>query len=119
MERRDNPLITGLTTATVAGLSAAVLLAIIGGVVLLCVLLTAACILVAGMLRRPWAFHLGWAIQIASLALGFVVSTMFLLGAIFLALWAGAFFIGAKIDRERVEREALERQWAAEHGDAG
>ena len=53
MERRDNPLITGITTATVAGLSAAVLLAIIGGILLLCVLLTAACILVAGSGTRP------------------------------------------------------------------
>ncbi len=53
MERRDNPLITGLMTATVAGLSAAVLLVILGGVVLLCVLLTAACILFAGAGTSP------------------------------------------------------------------
>ncbi len=53
MDRRDNPLITGLTTATVAGLSAAVLLVILGGVVLLCVLVTAACILFAGAGTSP------------------------------------------------------------------
>ncbi len=53
MERRDNPLITGITTATVAGLSAAVLLVIVGGALLLCVLLTAACILVAGSSTGP------------------------------------------------------------------
>lgn len=80
--------------------------------------LMVACIVVAGMLRRPWAFYLGWAIQVASLALGFVTSVMFVLGAIFLALWAGAFFVGAKIDRERAEREVLEREWAAEHGES-
>lgn len=79
--------------------------------------LAAACVVVAGLLRRSWAYYLGWAIQVVSLALGFVTTWMFFLGAIFTALWAGAYFLGAKIDRERAEREVLERQWAAEHGD--
>ncbi|MGH3369883.1 MAG: DUF4233 domain-containing protein [Nocardioidaceae bacterium] len=78
--------------------------------------LTVGCLVVAGLLRRPWAYHLGWVIQVASLALGLVVPMMFLLGAIFTALWAGAFFLGAKVDRERGERELLEQQWADEHG---
>jgi len=80
--------------------------------------LTVACVLAAGMLRRSWAYYLGWVIQVASLALGFVIPLMFFLGAVFAALWAGAFFLGAKIDRERAEREVLEREWAAEHGEA-
>lgn len=79
--------------------------------------LTAACVVVAGMLRRSWAYYVGWAIQLASLALGFVIPMMFLLGVIFTSLWAGAFFLGAKIDRERAEREVLEEEWAAEHGE--
>ena len=78
--------------------------------------LAAACVVVAGMLRRSWAYILGWAIQAVSLGLGFVTTWMFVLGAIFAALWAGAYFLGAKVDRERAEREALEQQWAAEHG---
>jgi len=82
--------------------------------------LAAACVVVAGILRWPWAYYLGWAIQVASLALGFVIPMMFFLGAIFAALWAVAFFLGAKVDRERAEREVLEQRWAAEHGgDAG
>jgi uncharacterized membrane protein YciS (DUF1049 family) len=80
--------------------------------------LAVACVLVAGMLRRQWAYYLGWLIQVASLALGLVVPIMFLLGAIFASLWAGAFFLGAKVDRERAEREVLEQQWAAEQGGA-
>jgi hypothetical protein len=79
--------------------------------------LTAACVVTAGLLRQTWAYYLGWAIQLASLVLGFVVPMMFFLGAIFTALWAGAYFLGARIDRERAEREVLEQQWAAEHGD--
>jgi hypothetical protein len=80
--------------------------------------LTVACVVVAGMLRRSWAYYGGWAIQVASIALGFVIPIMFFLGAIFTALWAGAFFLGAKVDRERAEREVLEQEWAAEHGEA-
>jgi hypothetical protein len=80
--------------------------------------LAAACVVVAGLLRRTWAYLLGWAIQVVTLALGFVTTWMFVLGAIFGALWAGAYFLGEKVDRERAEREVLERQWAAEHGES-
>lgn len=80
--------------------------------------LAAACVVTAGLLRMPWAYYLGWAIQLVTLALGFVVPIMFVLGAVFTALWAGAFFLGAKVDRERAEREVLEQQWTAEHGPA-
>lgn len=66
--------------------------------------LTVACLLVAGMLRRPWAYQLGWAIQVAAIALGFAITVMFALGAIFLALWATAYTMGARIDRERAAR---------------
>lgn len=78
--------------------------------------LAAACVVTAGLLRMPWAYYLGWTIQLVTLALGFVVPIMFVLGGVFTALWAGAFFLGAKVDRERAEREVLEQQWTAEHG---
>jgi hypothetical protein len=78
--------------------------------------LAALCLLAAGTLRRPWGYGLGWAVQVVSLALGFVVAMMFFLGAVFTALWAGAYFLGAKIDREKAERAVLEEQWRAEHG---
>jgi len=81
--------------------------------------LAVACVLTAGLLRRPWGYWLGWAIQAVSLALGLVVSMMFVLGAIFAALWGGAYFLGAKVDRERAERELLEQRWAADQGDPG
>ena len=65
--------------------------------------LTVACILVAGLLRFGWAYGLGWAIQVAAIALGFVIHAMFVLGAIFMALWATAYFLGSRIERERAE----------------
>ena len=60
-----------------------------------------ACLFVAGLLRSEWAYGLGWAIQVAAIGLGFVVPTMFGLGAIFAMLWATAYFLGLKIERER------------------
>ncbi len=80
--------------------------------------LTVACVVAAGMLRYSWSYTVGWAIQVAAVALGFVVPVMFVLGGVFLALWAGAVLLGAKIDRERAEREVLEQEWAAEQGHA-
>lgn len=70
--------------------------------------LTVACILTAGLLRREWAYLLGWAIQVASIGLGFVIPMMFFLGAIFASLWAGAYFLGGRIDLEKAERAAVE-----------
>ena len=69
--------------------------------------LTLACVVAAGAMRRPWGAALGWAIQAAAVALGFLIPAMFALGLVFLALYGGSFFLGARIDRERVEREAL------------
>ena len=77
--------------------------------------LTVACVVTAGLLRRRWAFALGWAIQGASVALGVVVAMMWFLGVVFAALWAAAYFLGAKVDRERAEREVLEERWRVEH----
>jgi len=72
-----------------------------GAAVAIGVGLLVACLLVAGLLRRPWAYPLGWAIQVAAVALGFVVGIMFVLGGIFALLWGMADLLGRRIDRER------------------
>ena len=63
--------------------------------------LTVVCLLLAGMLRRPWAYAAGWAVQVAAIALGLAVPMMFLLGAIFALLWGTADVLGRRIERER------------------
>ena len=78
--------------------------------------LAALCLVAAGMLRKAWGYWLGWAVQVISIGLGFVVPIMFFLGAVFGALWAGSYFLGAKIDREKAERAVLEAEWQAEPG---
>ena len=59
------------------------------------------CFLVSGLLRKEWAYGLGWAIQGAAVALGFLVTTMFFLGGVFALLWGSADLLGRKIERER------------------
>ena len=63
--------------------------------------LTVACLLAAGMLRRREGYWLGWAIQVAAVALGALVPAMFVLGAIFGLLWFTAYRLGSTIDRDK------------------
>ena len=70
--------------------------------------LMAACLLVAGLLRGEWAYLLGWAIQVAAIGMGLVVTIMFVLGPIFAILWGTAYFLGRKIERERAAYAAAE-----------
>jgi hypothetical protein len=75
------------------------------------------CVLAAGMLGRRLGYPLGWLVQVISIGLGFLVPLMFFLGVVFAGLWAAAYFVGARIEREKAEREVLEERWRAEHGD--
>jgi cbb3-type cytochrome oxidase subunit 3 len=63
--------------------------------------LAVACLLIAGMLRREWAYGLGWLVQVAAVGLGFLIGLMFFLGGVFALLWATAYLLGRKIERER------------------
>jgi len=74
------------------------------------------CVVAAGMLGRPGGYALGWTVQVVSGGLGFVVTAMFFLGVVFGGLWATAYFLGIRIDRERAERAVLEEQWRTEQG---
>ena len=65
--------------------------------------LAIACFVLAGMLRGEWAYALGWVLQGLAIALGFVISLMFVLGAVFALLWGTAYFLGRKIERERAQ----------------
>lgn len=65
------------------------------------------CVLTAGMLRQPAAYYAGHALQVAAIALGFLVPIMFFVGVMFAALWFGAFFLGRKIEADKAA-------WAAE-----
>ena len=66
----------------------------------------AACIAVAGMLRRRWAYSLGWALQVVLVACGFVVPAMFFLGLLFAGLWGAALVVGRRGEELRAQRYA-------------
>ena len=59
------------------------------------------CVLTAGSLRKPRAYVLGHGIQVGTIALGFLVPIMFFIGAMFTALWLGAFFLGRRIEADK------------------
>ena len=66
-------------------------------------------VLLCGMITRPGGVQLGWALQIALIASGFVVPTMFFLGAIFAVLWWASVHYGRKVDEAKA-------RWAAQAG---
>jgi len=68
---------------------------IIGGVI------SILCLLAPGLLKKKSGWILGWILQAALLAYGFVVTSMFLVGAIFLGLWIAAIRVGAKGEAAR------------------
>lgn len=73
--------------------------------------LALASLVLAGMLRAPWAYQAGWVLQAAAIGLGFLVPIMFFIGVLFLLLWATADLMGRRIEQERAEAW---RRWAAE-----
>jgi preprotein translocase subunit SecY len=68
--------------------------------------LTIACVVVAGLVRRPGGLQLGFVVQAAAIALGVLLPLMVVLGIVFLALYTTAYVVGGRIDREKAEAEA-------------
>jgi hypothetical protein len=50
--------------------------------------LAVGCLLGCGLLRRPWGWHVGTALQLAITLTGFYQGAMFALGLVFLLIWA-------------------------------
>jgi hypothetical protein len=64
-----------------------------GGVLAACAVLLAA---VVGRPGQRWTLAAGSLLQVAVIATGVVVPAMFVLGAFFAALWAGAIWLGLR-----------------------
>ncbi|NLU66377.1 DUF4233 domain-containing protein [Streptomyces sp. HNM0574] len=58
-------------------------------------------LVLCGVLTRPGGVQLGWALQIALIASGFIVPTMFFLGACFAGLWWASVHFGRKVDEAK------------------
>jgi hypothetical protein len=77
------------------------------------------CVLLCGVVTRPGGVQLGWALQIALIASGFVVPTMFFLGAIFAALWWASVHYGRKVDEAKARFAAQAQAQAGPGAGAG
>lgn len=70
--------------------------ALVGAIVLIVLLIVA-----GRAVRYPTGRWFGWALQLALVALGFVLPLMFVIGAGFLALWAFCFVKGRSLDEAK------------------
>jgi hypothetical protein len=77
-----------------------------GAVWTVCGIAMVLCVLLCGVLSRPWAVVVGWALQLGLIVSGFVVGTMFVLGVIFAALWWASIHFGRKVDEIRARHSA-------------
>jgi hypothetical protein len=59
------------------------------------------CLVLCGVVTRPGGIAFGWALQVALIASGLVVPTMFFMGAVFAALWWASVHYGRKIDEAK------------------
>lgn len=91
----------GLVAMRTSGLST-------GTVWTVCGVAMALCVLLCGALSRKGGTALGWALQLALIASGFVVPAMFFLGACFAGLWWASVHFGRKVDEAKAERARLE-----------
>ncbi len=79
---------------TAFGLRALTPAAAFGGGVALIVAL----VLGASLLRFPWGAWLGWVLQAALVATGIILPIMFLVAAVFVAIWIYCFVTGRRLD---------------------
>jgi Protein of unknown function (DUF4233) len=55
-------------------------------------------VVAAALLRSRVGYVLGWIAQVAGLALGLLTALMFIVGALFAAVWVLAFVLGKRLD---------------------
>ncbi len=99
-------LLAALTAVTTTDVAPGLAWAAGGGLAVLCVL-------AAGLLRKPAGQVLGSVVQVLAIASGFLVPTMFFLGALFAGLWVLALVLGRRIEAVQAQRAAVQVQRAA------
>lgn len=75
------------------------------------VLLSVALILTCAVLTKTWGIGLGWLLQLAIIATGFLEPAMFVVGLAFTLTWLFGIRQGTRVDRENVERDRLQAEW--------
>ncbi len=73
-----------------------------------------ACIVVAGMITKPWAIAAGWIIQVVIALAAFLEPAILLVVLIFGGMWAYATIMGARLDARRPTETSTETQTESE-----
>lgn len=73
-----------------------------------------ACIVIAGMITRPWAITAGWVIQVIVALSAILVPAILLVVVIFGGMWAYATIMGARLDARRPIEPSTETQTESE-----
>ncbi|MFK4150010.1 DUF4233 domain-containing protein [Streptomyces sp. NPDC004065] len=76
------------------------------------------CVLLCGMVTRPGGVALGWLLQVALIASGVVVPTMYFMGAVFAALWWASVHFGRKVDEAKARFAARSAEAGSPPADA-
>ncbi|WAP53016.1 DUF4233 domain-containing protein [Arthrobacter sp. ATA002] len=77
--------------------------------------LFAALIATCAILPKPAGPVIGWILQLAIIATGFLVPEMFFVGAIFAATWWYGLKTGMRLDRENRVRDREQAEWEKAH----
>lgn len=77
-----------------------------GAALVIGITITVLLLICAGLLRSQFGWVLGWVLQLAVLLYGFVIPSMFFMGAIFAALWIAAIHFGRKGEAIRASLSA-------------
>ncbi|GAA1982312.1 DUF4233 domain-containing protein [Kitasatospora viridis] len=64
------------------------------------------CVLLCGVITRPGAVAIGWALQAGLIVSGLLLPTMYGLGVVFAGLWWCSVHYGRKIDQIKAARAA-------------
>jgi uncharacterized membrane protein len=77
------------------------------------------CIFTCALLRKPLGFAIGWALQLLFILSGFLLTSMFFIGAAFAATWWYAVTKGRSMDLETASRAREQAAWDAAHAQEG
>ncbi|GAB3284918.1 hypothetical protein GCM10027449_29380 [Sinomonas notoginsengisoli] len=82
--------------------------------------LVAVFVLACAIVSRSWGMWVGWVLQLALVALGFLEPMMFVVGAALLVTWFFAIRAGVRLDHENAQRDRDQAAWEREHsGESG
>lgn len=73
------------------------------------------CIFTCALLKKPLGYAIGWALQLLFIFSGFLLTSMFFIGAAFAAIWWYAITKGRTMDVETARRAREQAAWDAAH----